>query len=63
MRPKIIGDFMNEYELLFRQLKIEIELLPDEYSPDGYGYQLIKDSEPHTEISYSVSTQLKCADN
>lgn len=51
---------MNEYELLFRQLKIEADPLPDNYSPDEYGYQLIKDFQPHTEVSYSISTKLNC---
>ena len=54
---------MNEYELLFRQLKIEADPLPDNYSPDEYGYELIKDFQPHTEVSYSISTKLNCADN
>lgn len=54
---------MNEYELLFKQLNIETSPLPDNYSPDNYGYQLTKDFQPHTEISYSVSTQLNCANN
>ena len=58
-----MGDFMNEYELLFKQLKIETSPLPDDYSPDNYGYQLIKDFQPHTEISYSIFTQLNCAEN
>ena len=62
MRHKIVGDFMNEYELLFKQLKIEISPLPDDYSHDNYGYQLKKDSQPHTEIAYSVFTQLKSVD-
>lgn len=54
---------MNDYELLFKQLNIEITPLPDDYSPDNYGYQLIKDLQPCTEISYSVSTQLSSVDN
>mgnify|MGYP000429779967 FL=1 len=54
---------MNEYELLFKQLNIETSPLPDDYSPDNYGYQLIKDFQTHTEISYSVSTQLNCANS
>lgn len=54
---------MNEYELLFKQLNIETSPLSDDYSPDNYGYQLTKDFQPYTEISYSVSTQLNCANN
>ena len=54
---------MNEYELLFKQLKIETSPLPGDYSPDNYGYQLIKDSQPHTEISYSIFTQLNRSEN
>ena len=54
---------MNEYELVFKQLNIETSPLPDNYSPDNYGYQLTKDFQPHTEISYSVSTQLNCANS
>ena len=54
---------MNEYELLFKQLKIETIPLPDDYSPDNYGYQLTKDFQPHTEISYSISTKQTRADN
>ena len=54
---------MDEYELVFKQLNIETSPLPDNYSADNYGYQLTKDFQPHTEISYSVSTQLNCANN
>lgn len=48
---------MNEFELLFSALNIEIKDLPNNYTPDEYGKQLINDSCFETEIVYSVSTQ------
>ena len=50
---------MNEFELLFRELNIPIDKLPDNYTPDGFAQQLFKSANANAEISYSISTDSK----
>ena len=53
----MIGDFMNQFELIFKELNIPIVDLPSNYTPDDFAQQLTKPVNTENEISYSVSTK------